>query len=289
MTKPYYISRILKKKEKQMLKKALAIMATLAILVSCSMGSTGIEQVQEMTSETASVNPMVQLVQATSYVHSKYGMSSCSRTFKVKVKDIAYDKQVIIHHRVHNDGWSDLPMEYVKDTDDGYEVWELVFNPPQLDVWEDQFCVKYTAGGTTYWDNNNSGDYYLGLNGGVLLGAGTNVHTYSGYAQSNYDGSKSFWGNIDLRNIAYDKSVNIVYTTDGWATTNVAAAGYQTWYSYGYSGMHYSPNEYGIERWSVNIDLPADATGIEYVVSYDVAGQTFWDNNFGDNYYAAIR
>ena len=83
-------------------------------------------------------------------------------------------------------------------------------------------------------------------------------------------------GELVVKNIAYQKHVKVVYTVDGWATSNEIAATYKV------------NDGSKAETWEFTADIPlmyADALPtIEYAISYEVAGTTYWDNNHGRNY-----
>ncbi|MFT3775192.1 MAG: hypothetical protein QM820_58335 [Minicystis sp.] len=76
-----------------------------------------------------------------------------------------------------------------------------------------------------------------------------------------------YWIDIYVENLAYDKSVGVIWTQDGWATANVSYATYETDLGGGY------------ERWGV------DSTGRSYAgYAPTVEYATFATMN-GDTYY----
>jgi len=90
------------------------------------------------------------------------------------------------------------------------------------------------------------------------------------------------WVDIAVQNLAYDKRVGIVWTTDGWQTTEVSLAEYEGGYGEGW------------ERWGVDI-MPAaemrscfwcqpEPVSFEYAIFYEVRGTTYWDSNGFANY-----
>ena len=48
-----------------------------------------------------------------------------------------------------------------------------------------------------------------------------------------------------------------------------------------------NPNAAGFEEWTFGLDV-GSATSVEYAIAYTADGQTYWDNNFGDNYTSVI-
>lgn len=78
---------------------------------------------------------------------------------------------------------------------------------------------------------------------------------------------------VALRNLDYRKVVKVRYTEDNWINFQEISLDY-----------NYS-DESGVEEWSKSIKIDnAKIDKFQYAISYEVAGQTFWDNNFGRNY-----
>ncbi len=77
-------------------------------------------------------------------------------------------------------------------------------------------------------------------------------------------------GVVEVKNLAYEKQVTLVYTTDGvqWSET---AAGYS------------APAANGYESWTFTQDVPTGAEA-RFALRYTAAGQTSWDNNGGGDY-----
>jgi hypothetical protein len=106
-------------------------------------------------------------------------------------------------------------------------------------------------------------------------------YSYTDVSSGNYIEKAFVKGHIELENIAYSKQVNFYYTTDGTTWKNAAA-------SYAES----LPNNR--ERWSFDVNvgnygrLTPDAwyfgEDVQFAISYTVNGQTYWDNNGGNNY-----
>ncbi|MFP2912012.1 hypothetical protein ACLESD_44720 [Pyxidicoccus sp. 3LFB2] len=77
-------------------------------------------------------------------------------------------------------------------------------------------------------------------------------------------------GAVEVKNLAYAKQVTLVFTTDGMQW-NETAAGYTAAAGNGY------------ESWSFTQDVPTGAE-VRFALRYTTAGQTFWDNNGGNDY-----
>ncbi len=129
--------------------------------------------------------------------------------------------------------------------------------------------AKYTVNGTTYWENKNGMNYQFpqafdefvaltGINYEVVLGtaslAGTTLHV-----------------DVGVQNLAFDKVVGIVFTTDNWATVQTAF------------GSNVSTMKSGLEVWHITAPL-GPAAEVRLAVFYRVLGNEYWDNNFWRTY-----
>lgn len=204
-----------------------------------------------------------------------------------RIKNLTYQKSVILHVGVSQtfaapETWVDIPAVYVQTFGNGAEQWK--FETPWEYTGSGQiytFCLKYTAGGVTYWDNNSGANYKLsagfdegrgffdGFHGALNNGA-IALDSPDGWYNDTHgvDAKIRIW----VKNLAYKKSVKVVYTFDNWATNAVVAAGYQ------------SSQANNTEFWSAPLTIPAGIKTMKYALVYEVNGQTYWDNNAGQNY-----
>jgi hypothetical protein len=190
-----------------------------------------------------------------------------------------------------------------------WELWRWDASGPELRG--GQFKIRYRWGEEEYWDDNRGEGYALGDADGALLGRDVNVRMLNAPLKNEFAPVRT-WAratgtvrsgeptpfleaDIAVRNIAYAKRVRVVYTRDNWMTQGMADAEYCTGYS---TGSHEneilrSPNQHGVEMWRLHTDrwpfdcIPFYENGLEFAISYEVAGETYWDNNFGDNYFLA--
>ena len=81
-------------------------------------------------------------------------------------------------------------------------------------------------------------------------------------------------GYIAIKNIAYQKDVTVHYSIDNGITQQTATASYLR------------TNTDGYEVWSFNIPEVAGQfyTENSFYIQYNVNGQTYYDNNGGNNY-----
>ncbi|USB32658.1 carbohydrate-binding protein [Paenibacillus sp. YPG26] len=218
----------------------------------------------------------VQLISSNFYAY-KYGYVGFSGN--VEVSNLNYQKNVTIHYTPGDGKWYDTSASYVGPTDASHEKWGFSVNTsdlnqtnPQISTAQEiKFAIKYEAGGQTYWDNNNGQNYSItrfNLSSTIL--GKPNVLLAS---SSIYD--NTFTGNVFVKNIAYNKTVKIVYTTDNWATTK---EGYATY-------SRPANTEETVQDWQFSFNnIGSNVSQIKYAISYTVNGQTYWDNNYGQNY-----
>ena len=231
--------------------KIAALVLTLAMVCSmfCIIGATHAgAATQRVSMYSSNVN------------FSKYG----AETYEVYVKtnDNASDQQVYVHYNyMDNMDWKDSKASYVTTLEDGSKIWKAMFSS-----FNAQYAIKYIADGETFWDNKNGKNY----DGTEAAGVAPVVSERLGYQ---YDKS-NFKVNAVLQNYAYNKSVFVRYTTDGWKSYNDKALNYS------------KTNANGTETWTTDLNLAnySNASDFQYAICYRVYGTEYWANNFGKNY-----
>jgi Carbohydrate/starch-binding module (family 21) len=242
----------------------------------------------------------VKLLRSNSIVLSRYGVGRLnvnfqSIRFEALVKNLAYAKQVSVRIKRPDGTWVDAPLAYQRAADAGREVWAADYvdqntdgTGPSYKTFDLEFALRYQVNGTEYWDNNNGANYKQAKDSGSFL-VGTNVlnrafnlngqvETFSGEMQ----------GTLTVKNLAPSKQVKVVYSTDGWKTSNTAWATFDSgFYSAGGNSFAANPNQYGNEEWKFSLNT-GKAVKVEYAIGYMVNGTTYWDNNFGRNYKQAL-
>lgn len=191
-------------------------------------------------------------------VFSKYGMTI--REVYIQTNDNATDQHVYVHYNYMNgQEWEYTEATYVTTLADGSKIWRATFNSYNI-----KYAIKYVADGQTYWDNNNNNNY-------TYEEIGTAPITVIRGADPFFN--KKYSIDVLLKNFAYNKNVKVRYTLDNWNTYNDVPLSYTL------------TNADGTELWSVDLDLADnDTSDFEYCVYYQVNGQTYWANNFGQNY-----
>jgi len=230
-----------------------------------------------------------------SYGYVYHGAYSSKRYFYVEVANIAYGKKVFVHHKMLNGSWQNFPLQYDKTSDNNAEIWKLELDlssnfgstiaPPQLG---EEFAIFYEVNGQVYWDNNRGNNYKMSATSGMYLQDGLHISndvkdSYFAYYPNTYASQLNVV--VDVRNLGYEKKVTLVYSTDRWRTTKYAPMQFALYYSIGSGSSLISPNQFGIERWRINLPVEdISMSRVEYAVSYKVNGTEYWDNNYGRNY-----
>lgn len=196
-----------------------------------------------------------------------YRHSFISRHIYVKTDANAANQQVVIHYENgENQPWADEEAEFVDYLSDGSKLWKA-------DVTSSGYCtdfaVKYVADGVTYWDNNNGQNY-----GDYNLGSAPITVERQGYPGAFSIGS-THTITANLQNYAYEKNVFLRYTNDGWNTYTDVPMSYD------------STNDNGTENWKGTLEKTTESyEDFQFCVCYQANGQTYWANNFGQNYNA---
>ncbi len=280
------------------MKKFIYLLMTLFVF-SCTTEDDFIEN-QELGKsaeiESEKSTNLVSLVKSWTAYGSYRGYTTYSRKFTVKVADLAFDKSVSIYHEKLDGSWEEIPLSYSFDIDDQNEIWTGESNNGGYNVsqvYDDEFVVKYEVNGNTYWDNNYGTNYTMSTQDGYFFAdpnANVSVDTdFTSLSYVPYYDQNSMTVTVDVRNLAPNKEVGVLYTTDGWQTESYFTLDYRQYWSNGPLFFIQSPNQFGIERWTGNVRLSNSANTVEYVVIYKVNGQEYWDNNYGKNHTVSRR
>ncbi len=85
---------------------------------------------------------------------------ACNFVINATLQNYAYEKDVVV--RYTDDNWAtykEAPMSYSSTNENGTELWttKLSVDSDKRDSFE--YCIRYTANGTTYWANNFGKNY----------------------------------------------------------------------------------------------------------------------------------
>jgi len=199
----------------------------------------------------------------------------------VKVQNLTLAKDVAIRYTPDNLTWKDHPLSWTAPTLGNYDLFAGTVNEEV-----EQFVIRYSVIGQTFWDNNNGQNYDFRSD---LTFVGGNVVLYKATARQGTQAGGGFtvttsWleGEILVNNFGFSKNVGIVITVDGgasWSTVQGNLA--QSTADGKFSG---TGRVWTFKTPELNLN-PASDKFLFAVFHHDLAsGKEFWDNNFGQNY-----
>ncbi len=281
------------------MKRLIFIVITNLFLLSCSQNEDQLIVHENKSNQTSNsklgANQNVKLIKAKDSRAISCSRGGCktvqTREYIVEVTNLDFNKIVAIHQQLNNGQWEDINLTYSFTTNTGTEIWKgmiikdlSIFTYPAPSLFGEKFTVKYVANKQTYWDNNNNSDYTIvntnrqDSSSFIYLQNDFNIAAAAPYNEPSLvsDTTLSYVSiAADVRNIAFVKEVNIVYTTNNWATSQTKSLLFNSYES------NHTTNDF--ERWTASFSIPK-TTKVIYALSYKVNGQTYWDNNFGKNY-----
>lgn len=169
-------------------------------------------------------------------------------------------------------------------SNDGWEEWHVRVRRPN---WDPTFVPIFTA----WYKDGKNGVYYDDNQG--------EFHAVDGYHQAIYN---RHWGDnatsvqvsssgvtgtisVQLADLDWDKQVDLVWTTDDWATVGVYSLGE------GQNAWHWMYDSYnGYDIFNIDLNIPGSASEFTYAVVYrhgvinGAEPYEFWANNGGYNF-----
>jgi hypothetical protein len=203
---------------------------------------------------------------------------------RVAVADLGTPQQVFASYQVHAvDGtvvqdWTTVDATWVSGND-----WQLATPilsgqcPHYCNELIFDFAIGYSVNGQTYWDNNGGWNYQVASDVSPVPGdPGAPALLGSQHvmlSDTSWSATDATWrGHIILDNLAYQKTVDLVFSTNGWKTVQTASAQYS------------QSTSNNLEYWTFAVPMGSTSSDVDFAISYQVAGQTYWDNNLGVNY-----
>lgn len=214
------------------------------------------------------------------------GMTFDWTTLFAKVRNIAFDKEVdLVYSPFGSSVWLERPLGFVSHHGN-YDV----FGSDSVTLSSvETFALRYRVAGAEYWDNNFGADYTIGAAFSGKVGGHVCLRSATAFRATEAGGGFTFdtgWfeGEIVVDNLAFNKQVGVVYTRDAGMTWNTV------------NGSYLGPvaaiaaNVAGVEVWKfktpqLNIEPTSDV--YRFAVFFEVTdwGVTYWDNNFGQDYF----
>jgi hypothetical protein len=214
------------------------------------------------------------------------GMTFAWTALVVKVKNLAYAKDVDLHYRVGSQ-WRVQPLVWLA----GFGSYDIFGGAGNTSIPAcSEFAVRYQVGAMEFWDNNAGWNYTVSTYRGVVGGA---VGLKRATARLGIEAGAGMtfeteWieGEIYVANLSYQKRVGLVYSRDGGLHWETVEAGYQ--------GPEHgvAADIAGVEIWKFKTPVLNRTPAAEYrfAVFYETRdpglgwGTTYWDNCFGGDY-----
>jgi hypothetical protein len=228
----------------------------------------------------------VRLKVAYGQVYAVSGMTFDWTTIDVNVKNIAFQKSVVMHYKDATAGtWKDFPLTF-----SGHYGNYDVFRGSNAPTTQ-EFVIKYAVPGEEHWDNNGGTNYHIATFVGAV---GGNVMLKKATSHIGYEAGGGFtfttsWfdGEIYVQNLSFNKRVGVHYTADGGTTWHDADG------SYAGKAQAVANVVDSVEIWKFKtptLNLVNPET-FRFAVYYELRdsgpnfGQKYWDNNFSQDYF----
>jgi hypothetical protein len=199
-----------------------------------------------------------------------------------RVQNIGFTKDVALHYN-SGGNWTEVPLAWKSNFDD-YDVFFV--SEHQL---VEEFVLRYSIGGITFWDNNDGLNYHF-ANRAAVIGGNVSLKKATSRRGTEAGGGFVFdtsWieGEIYVNNLSPIKEVGIRLSTDGginWKDVDASFAGPA-------AGDAATFDASTAELWtfkSPELNFDPTANQFQFVVFYRniPTGEDFWDDNFGQNY-----
>lgn len=218
--------------------------------------------------------------------------------FRVRLRNIAFEKQVRVIVRASDSVWDTLPANWIRQADDDYEDWELKTSftekfglaRPVRDL---EFKLGYYVDSTWHWDDNGGMNYRLPRNGGTLLGPGTEVLLRSARWEMDtgaFSDSTVLTGEAEVRGFNANSGFRVSYSLDRMKTQGLAPILEAPVPSWSDSTGLADSNKVYVYRFSLKgIKIQSERNDfIHFHVTFWRDGKEFKDNNQGNRYVVGL-
>lgn len=200
----------------------------------------------------------------------------------IRVQNLGFAKDVAL--RYNNFGnWTEDSLSWKANFGD-YDLFSV--NEPKL---VEEFVVRYSVNGQTFWDNNGGQNYHFGGRAAVI---GGNLALNKATARRGTEAGGGFvfdtsWieGEIYVNNLSSSKQVGIRLSVDGGATWEDISASFAG--PAAGSGAVFDPSTAELWRFrSPELNFNPAESQFRFAAFYRnlPSGDVFWDNNFGQDY-----
>ncbi len=209
-------------------------------------------------------------------------------SFFMRVENVSYDKRIDVLWSGEDGVWHTLSADFHSNTEHNQEYWQAQINfklsPSQSLPGNIRFGLRYRASYAEYWDNRQGLNYASQADSGIKLVAPVPVLNI-GYADNKLEeGQKNVPITVAVANFTDADQVTVHWTTDNWLHTRHTSCHFKkTYWDKEAQSNARNPNQYGTALWKGWLRV-GQAFRLQYSISVERNGQTFWDNNHGKNY-----
>jgi len=229
----------------------------------------------------------IQIVWARNLITRVEGKPQQELSFWLLVKNLAYEKQVVLQWAGEDNVWHDLPAEYAGVAGDGREMWRahatLTLSAEAGLPGNILFSARYRAHGKDHFDHNHGKHHRLEADAGVWLHPEVAFHPLNTQSRLTPD-QTTYTVKVAVAARAQAKAVWLHWTTDGWQTTQRTRCELRRdyWDHIRQSNAR-NPNQYGVSVWSGVLPIGA-VHWVEYAVVCETATGEVWNNNAEQNF-----
>lgn len=231
----------------------------------------------------------IELLYVENVIGRKRGVVQQVLSFCLRVRNLAYAKQVEVHWAGEDGVWETLPAAYVAPSGDNGELW-LARTWRQATAGTSlpgniQFVAVYRSNGNEHWCKPPQGHFRCQADAGVRLADGIEVQ-HIGYTPLLQNDQKVLTVDVGTARSLDAQEVFVEWSDDGWQTKQRTPCLYTRdhWDKTQQSNAR-NPNQYGVQVWTARLRI-RDTYRVEYAVGCTTPTGERWDSNRGRNYAA---
>lgn len=219
------------------------------------------------------------LLQSVNMQAQEYGLASQNIYVRALVANRSYVKNVSFLFTSENRSESHVVARYLGPSLPGYELWEA-----QIKLGSGTYWVRVAYDEAPVSDNQST-YYRIAENAGPILYQNQEIQVFQNQAVNQ---GRNIQFSAVVKNLAYQKAVKAHIRLNGQGEEIVVPLSFQDEFA-SRTGLIQSPTAEGFEIWSSDWLVPYGVQSLVYRLSYEVNGERYFDDNFGQGYLTKIR
>lgn len=231
----------------------------------------------------------IELLYVENTISRKRGSIQQALFFCLRVRNLAYSKQVEVHWAGEDGAWETLPAIYWGPAGDDGELW-LARTWRQASAGKSlpgniEYVAVHRSNGSVHWCRPAHGHFRCQADAGVRL-AGHVALQHVGYTPLLQNDQKTLTVDVATSAGLNTQDVFVEWSDDGWLTKQRTPCIFTRdhWDKSQQSNAR-NPNQYGVQMWTARLRI-RDAYRVEYAIGCTTPTGERWDNNRGRNYCA---